>query len=140
MVIAIISPGQYPERGDNLPEKQRHIDDNVCVEDELAEGVVELRAELPSHEDDGEETEYEMRAHAYNIEWEELFDDLFEIEYHGDQANYYYNQYACHSKRTIIGESILHGIFELKYQCVIFTPLLRRLLAVVFFMVLEHLH
>ena len=81
-----------------------------------------------------------MRAHAYNIEWEELFDDLFEIEYHGDQANYYYNQYACHSKHTIIGESIVHGIFELKYQCVIFTPLLCRLLAVVFFMVLEHLH
>ena len=113
MVVAIVSPGQYPERGDNLPEKQSHIDDHVRVEDELAEGEVELRAELPSHEDDGKETEHEMRAHADNVEWEELFDHLFEIEYYGDQANYCYNQYACHSKHPIIGEFIVHGIFEL---------------------------
>ena len=38
--------------------------------------MLELSAEFPSHEDYGEETENEMRAHADNVEWEELFDDL----------------------------------------------------------------
>jgi hypothetical protein len=102
-MVAAFSLRKQPERGDNLPEKKRHIDDHVCVEDELAEGVVELRAELPSHEDDSEDTEQEMRAHANNVEWEEFFDDLFEIEYQSNQPDYHYNQYACNSKHTIIG-------------------------------------
>lgn len=88
MEVAIVSRGQYPERTDNLPEKQGHIDDHVSVEDELAERLVELRAKIPRHKDDWNETEHEMRTHADNEEWEELFHDLFEIEKQGNQPDY----------------------------------------------------
>lgn len=80
-MVAAFSLRKQPERGDYLSEEQGHIYDHVCVEDKWAERLVELRAELPSHKDDSEYTEQEMRAHADNVEWEEFFDDLFEIEY-----------------------------------------------------------
>lgn len=78
-MVAAFSLRQQPEHRDNLPEKKRHINDHVCVEDELAEGVIELRAKFSSHEDDREDTENEMRAHTDNVECEKFFDDLFEI-------------------------------------------------------------
>ena len=87
-MVAAFSLREQPERGDYLSEEQGHIYDHVCVEDELAEGLVELRAELPSHEDESEDAEQEMRAHADNVEWEEFFDDLFEIEYQSNKPDY----------------------------------------------------
>ena len=56
-MVAALSLREQPERGDYLSEEQGHIYDHVCVEDELAERLVELRAELPSHEDESEDTE-----------------------------------------------------------------------------------